>query len=372
MHKTSAYVRTVVTLHNLRDKAKDAVDTFHEINFQDKVNESWNKTQTAVKSKTRNFCAHPENAKLDYIPQEYGYVFRPKSCWELVLLGGTVCGIEFCYAAETAFVTPILLGLGLNIKFVTMIWCLSPLIGLVLTPILGSMSDSCEASMGRRRPFILLYSVGIIAGLILVSNGHLIGLALGDHDHLHVNRSSQTNLTKANDTFDSSNSLEMLETAKLELTNKKNVFKELHPFLPSDASKEIKPEINSENASDAKSKKAFDKDIGNSLDLSSEQEIDTVFATNKVNVTDKNKENGIPESQLKRRKRQVPEEAAKPTNHIQPWSIAFTVVGTMLLDFCSDACQSPSRTYMLDVSIPDDHAAGLSIFTLMAGLFTSI
>lgn len=368
MHKTSAYVRTVVTLHNLRDKAKDAVDTFHEINFSDKVNESWNKTQTAVKSKTRKFCAHPDNAKLDYIPQEYGYVFRPKSCWELVLLGGTVCGIEFCYAAETAFVTPILLGLGLNIKFVTMIWCLSPLIGLILTPILGSMSDSCEASMGRRRPFILLYSVGIISGLILVSNGHLIGLALGDHDHLHVNRSSQINLTKTNDTWsNSSNSLEMLETAKLELTNKKNVFKKLNPFNSSDTSKEI----NSENPLHVKSENAFDKGIENLLDLSSEQEIDTVFAT-EVNVTNKNVENSNAESQLKRRKRQLPEETTKPTSHIQPWSIAFTVIGTMLLDFCSDACQSPSRTYMLDVSIPDDHAAGLSIFTLMAGLFTSI
>ncbi|XP_054717275.1 proton-associated sugar transporter A-like [Uloborus diversus] len=58
--------------------------------------------------------------------------------------------------------------------------------------------------------------------------------------------------------------------------------------------------------------------------------------------------------------------------HLQPWSIAFTVIGTVLLDFCSDACQSPSRTYLLDVTIPEDHAAGLSTFTLMAGLGGSV
>ena len=35
-----------------------------------------------------------------------------------------------------------------------------------------------------------------------------------------------------------------------------------------------------------------------------------------------------------------------------PWGIFLTVLGTVLLDFDADACQSPSRAYLLDVCIP--------------------
>ncbi|KAJ8935257.1 hypothetical protein NQ318_007067 [Aromia moschata] len=51
-----------------------------------------------------------------------------------------------------------------------------------------------------------------------------------------------------------------------------------------------------------------------------------------------------------------------------PWGVFFTVIGTVLLDFDADACQSPARAYLLDVTIPEDHARGLSTFTVMAGL----
>lgn len=35
-----------------------------------------------------------------------------------------------------------------------------------------------------------------------------------------------------------------------------------------------------------------------------------------------------------------------------PWGIFFTILGTILLDFDADACQSPSRAYLLDVTVP--------------------
>ena len=41
--------------------------------------------------------------------------------------------------------------------------------------------------------------------------------------------------------------------------------------------------------------------------------------------------------------------AMKHENH--PWGIFFTVLGTVLLDFDADACQSPSRAYLLDVTV---------------------
>ncbi|XP_037077954.1 proton-associated sugar transporter A-like [Pollicipes pollicipes] len=54
--------------------------------------------------------------------------------------------------------------------------------------------------------------------------------------------------------------------------------------------------------------------------------------------------------------------------HTHPWGIFFTIVGTVLLDFDSDACQSPARAFLLDITVPEDHARGLSTFTIMAGL----
>ena len=49
------------------------------------------------------------------------------------------------------------------------IWLVSPLIGFILTPFLGSLSDTCTLSLGRRRPFIILLSVFIACGTLLLS-----------------------------------------------------------------------------------------------------------------------------------------------------------------------------------------------------------
>jgi solute carrier family 45 protein 1/2/4 len=71
-------------------------------------------------------------------------------------------GIELSYAAETAFVSPILLKIGVQHEHMTLVWGLSPLVGFFVTPILGSLSDRCKLSWGRRRPFILALAVGIL------------------------------------------------------------------------------------------------------------------------------------------------------------------------------------------------------------------
>jgi len=106
---------------------------------------------------------------------------RRQTIVRLVLLSCAVCGIELCYAAETAFVSPIILRLGVPATYATLAWCLSPLLGLVLGPLLGSLSDRCPSPLGRRRPFILLLSGGIVAGLLLVPRGASLGVSLGDH-----------------------------------------------------------------------------------------------------------------------------------------------------------------------------------------------
>ncbi|CAF0774309.1 unnamed protein product [Adineta steineri] len=174
-----------------------------------------------------------------------------KSKLDLVRLSAVVCGIEFCYAAETAFVSPILLQLGLPVIFMTWIWCLPPLIGFFLVPILGSLSDKCNTRIGRRRPFIIIYSIGILIGLLLVANGRTIGQWFGDLNYTSINQTS----------------------------------------LP--------------------------------------------FLTHKVGTI-------------------------------------ITILGVILLDLDCDACQSPSRAYLLDVTNPEQQSLGLTTFTAMAGLGGSL
>ncbi len=111
---------------------------------------------------------------------DFSHITRQKKWYEFILLGLAISGIDFCYAAESALVSPLLLEIGVPISYMTMIWCISPSLGFFFVPILGSCSDRCSSKIGRRKPFIMLAYVGIIIGLILVPNAQDIGILLGD------------------------------------------------------------------------------------------------------------------------------------------------------------------------------------------------
>ncbi|XP_041105109.1 solute carrier family 45 member 4-like [Polyodon spathula] len=97
-----------------------------------------------------------------------------------VMHGAVMFGREFCYAMETALVTPVLLQIGLPEQYYSLTWFLSPILGLIFTPLIGSASDRCTMQWGRRRPFILALCIGVLLGVALFLNGSVIGLAIGD------------------------------------------------------------------------------------------------------------------------------------------------------------------------------------------------
>ncbi|XP_056597931.1 solute carrier family 45 member 4 [Triplophysa dalaica] len=97
-----------------------------------------------------------------------------------IMHGAIMFGREFCYAMETALVTPVLLQIGLPEQYYSLTWFLSPILGLIFTPLIGSASDRCSLRWGRRRPFILALCVGVLLGVALFLNGSLIGLAISD------------------------------------------------------------------------------------------------------------------------------------------------------------------------------------------------
>lgn len=50
---------------------------------------------------------------------------------------------------------------------------------------------------------------------------------------------------------------------------------------------------------------------------------------------------------------EAPDTVGRASSHY--WGIFFTILGTVLLDFDADACQSPARAYLLDVTVPGEY-----------------
>ena len=69
-----------------------------------------------------------------------------------------------------------------------MVWVLSPLLGVLIQPILGMWSDRCKSRFGRRRPFIGTLALGAYFGISLILNSLKLGVWLGDQPELRVSK----------------------------------------------------------------------------------------------------------------------------------------------------------------------------------------
>ncbi|KAM7165576.1 membrane-associated transporter protein [Macrochelys suwanniensis] len=96
----------------------------------------------------------------------------------LIMHSMAMLGREFCYAVEAAFVTPVLLSVGLPKSLYSLVWLISPILGFVLQPVVGSASDRCTSGWGRRRPYILALGIMMLLGMALYLNGDMVISAL--------------------------------------------------------------------------------------------------------------------------------------------------------------------------------------------------
>ncbi|XP_028829252.1 membrane-associated transporter protein isoform X1 [Denticeps clupeoides] len=112
-------------------------------------------------------------------PPVFGAVEPPRRSRGRLIMHATVMfGREFCYAVEAAFVTPVLLSVGLPKSLYSLVWLISPILGFLLQPVIGSASDHCRSSWGRRRPYILSLGIMMLVGLTLFLNGDAITTAI--------------------------------------------------------------------------------------------------------------------------------------------------------------------------------------------------
>ncbi|CAN9504528.1 unnamed protein product [Ophioblennius macclurei] len=123
------------------------------------------------------------SSKEDYMDSTEAAVFGAvepprRSRGRLILHGLVMFGREFCYAVEAAFVTPVLLSVGLPRSLYSLVWLISPILGFLLQPIIGSASDYCRSAWGRRRPYILTLGILMLVGITLFLNGDAVISAL--------------------------------------------------------------------------------------------------------------------------------------------------------------------------------------------------
>lgn len=97
-----------------------------------------------------------------------------RSQWRLVLLNSLTCGLEICVAAGITYVPPLLLEAGVEERYMTMVLGIGPVLGLLFIPLIGSASDHCNSSYGRRRPFIWLLSLGVLLALLIIPNADVL------------------------------------------------------------------------------------------------------------------------------------------------------------------------------------------------------
>lgn len=95
-----------------------------------------------ISHRANNFKRHPKRRKhirpspppppntpcpIDRI--HFGEIHPQRSFLELLFNGCILFGIEFSYAMETAYVTPVLLQMGLPDQLYGMVWFISPILG---------------------------------------------------------------------------------------------------------------------------------------------------------------------------------------------------------------------------------------------------
>ncbi|XP_041852737.1 solute carrier family 45 member 3 [Melanotaenia boesemani] len=101
-----------------------------------------------------------------------------RSQWRLILLNSLTCGLEICVAAGITYVPPLLLEAGVEERYMTMVLGIGPVLGLLFIPLIGSASDHCNSSYGRRRPFIWLLSLGVLLALFIIPHADVLAARL--------------------------------------------------------------------------------------------------------------------------------------------------------------------------------------------------
>ena len=88
------------------------------------------------------------------------------SFWQMWNLSFGFFGVQIAYALQSANISRIFATLGADPQTLSFFWVLPPLMGMIVQPIVGAMSDKTWCKWGRRKPYLY---VGAIVAIIVMA-----------------------------------------------------------------------------------------------------------------------------------------------------------------------------------------------------------
>ena len=92
------------------------------------------------------------------------------SFWQMWNLSFGFFGVQIAYALQSANISRIFATLGADPHTLSFFWILPPLMGMIVQPIVGSMSDKTWCKWGRRKPYLYIGAIVAIIVMALLPN----------------------------------------------------------------------------------------------------------------------------------------------------------------------------------------------------------
>ena len=106
---------------------------------------------------------------------------KPKpnqSFWSLWNLSYGFFGVQIAYALQSANISRIFATLGADPHNLSYFWILPPLMGILVQPIIGTLSDRTWTRFGRRIPYLFIGAAVAVAVMCLLPNAGSFGMAV--------------------------------------------------------------------------------------------------------------------------------------------------------------------------------------------------
>ena len=100
------------------------------------------------------------------------------SFWKLWNLSFGFFGVQIAYALQSANISRIFATLGADPHNLSYFWILPPLMGILVQPIVGSLSDRTWCRFGRRIPYLFVGAAVAVLVMCLLPNAGSLGLSV--------------------------------------------------------------------------------------------------------------------------------------------------------------------------------------------------
>lgn len=110
------------------------------------------------------------------------YFEKSKSTLYLILLTLSIGGLQIVWSIELSNGSPYLLSLGMSKALVAFVWLAGPMTGVLVQPYIGMISDRCQISWGKRKPFMLAGTLGVVVTSLLLAYSRQIIQLIGRYD----------------------------------------------------------------------------------------------------------------------------------------------------------------------------------------------